>query len=202
MKVDLRTAVRKELEKKGYFVARQARSAFPDLIAVKDGRVVFVECKVNREDFSQKERAELFLLATKYNARALLAYRKGGKIRFEEVRREGCREMKELVERGFVRPSRRLNQYIRKHPELRQAVSVFKGGSVGRGRTKYSGYDLLGREQLTLYYLKGREEELSKYLEELFYKKNPEPNEGLRKAFTRLLHDHGLHWSGCCGARE
>lgn len=59
--------VKKFLEEKGYFVIRQGKSSFPDLIAIKNKKVIFVECKINKY-LSKKEKikAEEIKEKTKY----------------------------------------------------------------------------------------------------------------------------------------
>jgi len=47
--------VKKVLEDMGFAVFRQARSAFPDLIVMRDGRVFFVECKVRSRKYVSEE---------------------------------------------------------------------------------------------------------------------------------------------------
>lgn len=39
--------VKGELEKLGYFVVRSARSAFPDLVGVRQGKTMLGKCKYN-----------------------------------------------------------------------------------------------------------------------------------------------------------
>jgi len=40
--------IRKHLETKGYFVVRQAKSSFPDLIGLSEGKAILVECKTGQ----------------------------------------------------------------------------------------------------------------------------------------------------------
>ena len=47
--VDFERTVRDFLKRKGYFCIRQAKSSFPDLIAIKKGKTLFVECKAKRK---------------------------------------------------------------------------------------------------------------------------------------------------------
>lgn len=60
---------RKLLEHAGYFVVRQAKSAFPDLIASNGAGWLLIECKVNGK-ISRKEVEELLKLAAWTNAKA------------------------------------------------------------------------------------------------------------------------------------
>jgi len=77
--------VRKWFEEHGYFVARQCRSAFPDLIVIGTEDVKFVECKVNLKNLTKRERYRLIELAAKYNATPMVAHREGRKIKFKIV---------------------------------------------------------------------------------------------------------------------
>jgi Holliday junction resolvase - archaeal type len=55
--------VRKILESSGWFVGRQGKSAFPDLICLKRDidktTIMLAECKVNRSDITKEEREKL-----------------------------------------------------------------------------------------------------------------------------------------------
>ena len=50
--------VKKHLQDRGFFVVRQSASSFPDLIAISEKGVNFIECKVNKY-ISKDERAQL-----------------------------------------------------------------------------------------------------------------------------------------------
>jgi len=50
--------VKHRLEAEGWFVVRQAASAFPDLIAIKKNEACFIECKTNKY-ISSKEKSAL-----------------------------------------------------------------------------------------------------------------------------------------------
>jgi Holliday junction resolvase len=80
----------KTLEAMGFFVIRSAGShgSF-DLVALKPRTVWLVQCKVNREDLSKTERKALKRLAESLEARAVLAYRKGKKIVWEDFGERG-----------------------------------------------------------------------------------------------------------------
>lgn len=73
---------RRHLEAMGWFVVRQASSAFPDLIAVKKtykGRkIIFVECKYNGY-LSLGEKGKLLKLCNKTNCSPMLSYCLRGK---------------------------------------------------------------------------------------------------------------------------
>ncbi len=68
--------VKADLEAKGYFVARQASSLFPDLIAIQPGgKIIFVECKAGkRHELNKEEKEALINLAKRFNACAIHTY--------------------------------------------------------------------------------------------------------------------------------
>lgn len=68
--------VRDFLKGKGYFILRSPRSRGPvDLVALKKGMVLLIQCKVYRRSLSRKERKELVSLAESIGAVPILAYR-------------------------------------------------------------------------------------------------------------------------------
>jgi len=81
--------VKKFKEKEGWYVIRHPRSAFPDLIAIRliDGqtRVELIECKVNKNGFSPRERIDILTLSDTLGATPYLAYRIGRKLFIEKV---------------------------------------------------------------------------------------------------------------------
>jgi len=78
--------VKNYLEGRGYFVVRQARSAFPDLIALKRGLTLLVECRVDGE-ISKEEKERLLVCAERAGGRPILAFRKkrGREILFKSL---------------------------------------------------------------------------------------------------------------------
>ena len=76
--------VRDYLDRKGFFVVRQARSAFPDIVALKKGRILLVECNV-KGNLSPRERQELLLLTQRLGGQAYVALRKGRQLRFRLI---------------------------------------------------------------------------------------------------------------------
>jgi len=77
--------VKKHLQELGFFCVRQPRSAFPDLIAIRDymdfTEVYFIECKMNKY-ISKEERTELNRLSKKFMIIPLIAYSDEREIRF------------------------------------------------------------------------------------------------------------------------
>ena len=81
----LENKVKKYLESFGYIVFRQAKSSFPDLIAItQGGRILLIECKVNGR-ISKKELERAYELHCKTGATFVLAYNDGGKIGLEVI---------------------------------------------------------------------------------------------------------------------
>lgn len=78
--------VKEFLARQGYFVTRAARSAFPDLVALRRGEVLLVECKLNG-GLSLDDRVKFLSLGEDTGARCLVAYSKDGKIKFRVIRR-------------------------------------------------------------------------------------------------------------------
>jgi len=78
--------VLKILEGLGYWVARQAKSSFPDLIAIKRDKILLVECKVDRRSLSRRERELMLSLAEKLSAIPLLAYREKRRVILLDLR--------------------------------------------------------------------------------------------------------------------
>lgn len=70
-----------------------------------------------------------------------------------------------------------------------------------KGAIKFSSVDLFGLQKLDESYYVVDWERFRKFicqkLEVMFLFKNPSPSKDLRKAFTRFLHNYGMHWSGC-----
>ncbi|MHB2035397.1 MAG: hypothetical protein ACYCPW_01455 [Nitrososphaerales archaeon] len=70
-----------------------------------------------------------------------------------------------------------------------------------KGATKYSSIDLFGRRKLGESYYVLNWEKFSKFigqkLEVMFRATNPAPSKNMKTAFTRFMHNFGLHWTGC-----
>lgn len=76
--------VKRSFEEQGCLCIRQTKSSFPDLIVIKqDGKLLFVECKVDKKNISKDEKRKLKQLAKNYKAIAILAYRVGRKMEFD-----------------------------------------------------------------------------------------------------------------------
>lgn len=120
------------------------------------------------------------------------------------------KEIKEFKDKGFAKSSRLLMRYLR-HGENGQKseniiFKIFKTGTssqLGRqGSTKYTSTDIFGDRDVYYYDIK-KEKDFVDFLVNKFLTKNPDPDESLRKVFSRLLHSNGLHWYGCvCNKRK
>lgn len=103
-------------------------------------------------------------------------------------------ELDEFKEKGFV--IRTANAYVL------NKLRIIYGGNLKIFKVKRSSeakfgiYDIFGI-RLYCYYDIRRKEEFVKFLVDLFYKNNPDPDQEIRKVFTNFLHLHNLHWHGC-----
>jgi len=66
------------LREKGYFVIRQAKSSFPDIIAFKGKKAIAIECKVNK-NISRQELQKLLELYEKHGIDPHVAIKKDNK---------------------------------------------------------------------------------------------------------------------------
>lgn len=79
------------LRKLGWFVVRQPRSSFPDLIALKAGSILLVECKLNGRMPSTQRRHMARLARTKVEGTPILAFRRGRELLLAKVSRKSAR---------------------------------------------------------------------------------------------------------------
>ena len=107
--------------------------------------------------------------------------------------------IQEFNEKGFARISKRLLYHIRTNnvPDIK----FFRPGSMSpsSGRkvlVRYSSSDIFGDHHVYCFDIK-RKKEFVDFLVEKFFRMNEYPEIGMRKVFTRILHDHGLHWDEC-----
>lgn len=74
---NLEYAVRRKLRSRGYVVFRCAGSRPVDLIAIKDGKILLVECKAGLNPYlSQKQMNHILIMSKKAGAIPVLAVRK------------------------------------------------------------------------------------------------------------------------------
>lgn len=109
-------------------------------------------------------------------------------------------EVYEFETKGFVKtPHRNVIVLHMLRCQYGEYLRMFRAGSktsVGRSKATYGTYDIFG-DKISFYYDIRKEAEFVNFLIELFYEKNPNPDMEIRKAFTRMLHLHNLHWPGC-----
>ena len=75
----------------GWFVIRQPRSAFPDLVALKNGTILLIECKLHGYLPSAERRHIVRLARNHIQGRPLLAFRKEGRLLLCEISRRSAR---------------------------------------------------------------------------------------------------------------
>lgn len=103
----------------------------------------------------------------------------------------------EFVEQGYAKSSPILLYNLRNNKEFQTMNIRFFVTNMGhrsQGSIKYSGIDMLG-ESCKYYFDMDKKENFVDFLVKKFYEKNPSPEMGLKKTFTRLLHLNKLHWS-------
>jgi len=97
----LECKVRNYFKKIGFFVVRQAKSAFPDIVAINKDTKIFCECKNRKKgDLSKKEKQKLLTLSEKYDGIPLLCTNDRGKLIFFILFYNGNRIIKKRVEFG------------------------------------------------------------------------------------------------------
>jgi len=77
--------VRDLFKKHGFVVVRAAQSKPVDLVCLKDGKSILVECKTNKRSLNSNKRKELLAMATTSKAIPVLAYRKKRKVKLVNV---------------------------------------------------------------------------------------------------------------------
>ena len=113
-------------------------------------------------------------------------------------------EVQELNEKGFVKISGRLLYYIRNNGVL--DIRFFRPGTTSvsgsKGSIKYGSSDIFGDRNCYCFDTR-RKKEFVDFLVAKFINMNEDPDENIRKVFTRILHQHGLHWDECrCGKKN
>ena len=108
-------------------------------------------------------------------------------------------EVNDFETEGFVKASCNASTLNRLRAQYGEYFRIFHAGSnysAGRSRVKYGPYEIFG-SKIHYYYDVRKESEFVNFLTNMFYEKNPDPDGDIRKAFTRTLHVHKLHWFGC-----
>lgn len=88
--------VRDFFRKNGFVVIKAAQSKPVDLVYLRRGQAIFVECKTNKSWLGTAKRQQLLSLAETAGALSLLALRKKRKLIFKDLR------MGEIVETGKI----------------------------------------------------------------------------------------------------
>ena len=78
--------VRDFFRKNGFVVIRAAQSKPIDLVCLRRGEVIFVECKTEKSGLGRRRRQELLSLADAAGAVPLLSVRKKRKLIFKDLR--------------------------------------------------------------------------------------------------------------------
>ena len=80
--------VRDLFKRKGYIVIRAAQSKPIDLICLKNGKTILVECKTDKSKLTKGSKLELLRLAQVSGASLILAYRKKHKIELIDLKND------------------------------------------------------------------------------------------------------------------
>ena len=129
------------------------------------------------------------------------------KIATKTRRNQYLESKRMLLEQGFIpfkSVPRLARQTIMDPLYLQPAARPFHitGINAGhKGATKYSCFDFFGVRMLhESYYVtdwRRFSDFISTRLELIFRATNPDPARHLKTAFTRFMHNFGLHWTGC-----
>ena len=93
-------------------------------------------------------------------------------------------QLESLNREGFVRATPSLNRYFRTNPEFRHTHAIFRSQSPIFGGLSYC-------------YALNRSKLIEEYLEAEFRMANPALSTNDLRTFGRIMHENGLHWSGC-----
>ena len=77
--------IRNKLRAKGYYVIRAAGSKPIDLVAIRNGEVILVECKKNKKNVTQTVKDYLTYLGKTLNVKTIIAYKDKGRITIEII---------------------------------------------------------------------------------------------------------------------
>lgn len=95
---------------------------------------------------------------------------------------------------GFTRPSEKILDYIR----TKNILTKMFNSTKTKGSNRKNGPIKIFGDYYRYYYKIECKKEFVDFLVRKLYENNPDPEPKIRKAFTRILHDNGLHWEGCC----
>ena len=79
--------VRDLFHEKGYVVIRAARSKPIDLVCMRNGKIILVECKTNRSNLTKDRKKELLRLAEASGASPILAFKNKRNIEFIDLKK-------------------------------------------------------------------------------------------------------------------
>ena len=77
--------VRDLFQKHGFLVVRAAQSKPIDLVCLKNGKSILVECKTNKRSLGKNGKKELLNMAKTSGARLILAYKEKRKVKLLDV---------------------------------------------------------------------------------------------------------------------
>ncbi len=125
------------------------------------------------------------------------------KVELVKMANDSLNEIKEFESLGFAKSSRSLLQYMRNNNCA--YVRIFRPGTSPKTGSRCSGSytsmdffgPIFGAHRISFLYDSRRKKDFVDFLVDKFLTKNPEPSIGIRNAFSRLLHENGLHWRGC-----
>ena len=80
--------VRDLFQEKGYLVIRAARSKPIDLVCIRNGKVILVECKTKRSNLTKDGKKELLRLAKASGASLILAFKNKRNIEFIDLKND------------------------------------------------------------------------------------------------------------------
>jgi Holliday junction resolvase len=80
--------VRDLFHEKGYVVIRAARSKPIDLVCMRNGKTLLVECKTNRSNLTKGRKKELLRLAEASGASLILAFKNKRNIEFIDLKND------------------------------------------------------------------------------------------------------------------
>ncbi len=98
-------------------------------------------------------------------------------------------EVKEFLEAGF---SRTKGNIIAKLRARGVKYQIFSADKCSKGGYRYGQYALFGVQRFKYVYDMERKSEFIEYLTALFNEVNPDASIGLRRAFTKILHNNRL----------
>src|SRR5579872_5257912 len=93
-------------------------------------------------------------------------------------------QLESLNREGFVKTSASLNRYFRTNPDFRQTHAIFRSKSPIFGGLSYC-------------YALNQSKLIEEYLEAEFRMTNPALSTSDLRKFGSIMHENGLHWSGC-----